>query len=291
MSWCRLGGIPLHKYNQSEPVGTHGKATEDVFILSVVKGLITTSQEVTLAPFEMQTVASVSKVTGHIKWVHVITVPKEQGFSNEVVTTSMYGNLKPGSSRGKICLQNLLSQKVTVPAWCAIGQIQAASEVPDIYAPVTSKGDVISRAIILKDGNWPSSESTINSGEDLGLSPADAEWKAPTPNQTKLEQIDLLGCKSWALEHHQAAVSLLVEFADVFSRHDLDLGETLLVEHEIKLEPNSWLFHERYCPIPQSMYEEVRTHLQEMLEVGAIRPLSSPWASMVVLALKRDGKL
>ena len=63
--------------------------------------MITTSQEVTLAPFEMQNVAGVSKVTGHIKWVHVIEEPKEQGFSNEVVTTSTYGNLKPGSSRVK----------------------------------------------------------------------------------------------------------------------------------------------------------------------------------------------
>ena len=42
-----------------------GEAAEDIFNLSVVKGLITTSQQVTLAPFEMQTVDSVSKVTGH----------------------------------------------------------------------------------------------------------------------------------------------------------------------------------------------------------------------------------
>ena len=39
------------------------------------------------------------------------------------------------------------------------------------------------------------------------------------------------------------------------------------------------------------MYDEVKAHIQEMLDVGAIRPLNSPWASAVVLAQKKDGKL
>ena len=39
------------------------------------------------------------------------------------------------------------------------------------------------------------------------------------------------------------------------------------------------------------MYEEVKAHIQEMLDVGAIRPSNSPWASAVVLVWKKDGKL
>ena len=39
------------------------------------------------------------------------------------------------------------------------------------------------------------------------------------------------------------------------------------------------------------MYEEVKAHIQEMLDVGAIRPSNSPWASSVVLVQKKDGKL
>ena len=39
------------------------------------------------------------------------------------------------------------------------------------------------------------------------------------------------------------------------------------------------------------MYEEIKVHIQEMLDVGAIRPSNSPWASAVVLVWKKDGKL
>ena len=151
---------------------------EDIFNLTVVNGLITTSKEVTLSPFKIQTVTGVSKVTDHIKWVHVIAEPKEQGFSNEVVATSTYGDLKPGSSRVKIYLQNLTSQKVTIPAQCVISQIQAANEVPGIYAPVTSKGHAVSRATILKDENWLNYGPTFNSGVDLSWSQVDAKPKA-----------------------------------------------------------------------------------------------------------------
>ena len=39
------------------------------------------------------------------------------------------------------------------------------------------------------------------------------------------------------------------------------------------------------------MYDEVKEHIQEMPDVGVIRPFNSPWASAVVLVQKKDGKL
>ena len=38
------------------------------------------------------------------------------------------------------------------------------------------------------------------------------------------------------------------------------------------------------------MYDNVKTHLQEMLDIGAIRKSHSLWASMVVLVWKQDGE-
>ena len=39
------------------------------------------------------------------------------------------------------------------------------------------------------------------------------------------------------------------------------------------------------------MVEEVRNHLREMLESGAIRPSQSTWCDGVILVRKKDGSL
>ena len=76
----------------------------------------------------------------------------------------------------------------------------------------------------------------------------------------------------------------------MFSQSDLDLGKCNIIKHAIKitdLQP----FKERYRRIPPHLYEEVKKHLQEMVEVGVIRRSFSPWASAVVLVRKKDGGL
>ena len=42
--------------------------------------------------------------------------------------------------------------------------------------------------------------------------------------------------------------------------------------------------------LPQQ-FEEVRKHLEEMVNIGAIRKSQSPWASTIVLVRKKDGSL
>ena len=75
-----------------------------------------------------------------------------------------------------------------------------------------------------------------------------------------------------------------------FSQEDLDLGRTSIVRHSIKVN-DTVPFKEWYRCILPGIYEEVKAHIQEMLDVGAIRPSNSPWASAVVLVQKKDGKL
>ena len=76
----------------------------------------------------------------------------------------------------------------------------------------------------------------------------------------------------------------------IFSQDDLDLGKTFIVKHSIKVN-DPVPFKEWYQCIPPGMYDEVKVHIQEMLDVGAIRSSNSPWASAVVLVWKKDGKL
>ena len=88
-----------------------GKTMEDVFNLSVMKGLITTFQEVTLSPFETQTVATVSKVTGHVKQMHVIAEPKEPGFYNEVIAQILMVTLNLGLAELKFACKIWLHRR------------------------------------------------------------------------------------------------------------------------------------------------------------------------------------
>ena len=68
------------------------------------------------------------------------------------------------------------------------------------------------------------------------------------------------------------------------------MGHTLMVKHKIRLD-NYTPFKERYRRIPPHLFDEVKNHLKEMIEAGAIRKSSSPWASAIVLVRKKDGSL
>ena len=62
------------------------------------------------------------------------------------------------------------------------------------------------------------------------------------------------------------------------------------MEHIIKVTDDT-PFKEQFRQIPPPMVEEVRNHLKEMLESGAIRPSQSAWFNTVVLVWKKDGGL
>ena len=105
-----------------------------------------------------------------------------------------------------------------------------------------------------------------------------------------LNLIDLSGLEDWP-EHLQVeAKEMLKRNAKTFSKNDLDMGRTNLVKHHIKLT-DPIPFKEAYRRIPPQMHDEVKAHIQEMLDLGAIRPSNSPWASAIVLVRKKDGRL
>ena len=86
------------------------------------------------------------------------------------------------------------------------------------------------------------------------------------------------------------AKALLLSYSDIFSKDEMDLGKTNLVKHHIDLT-NYTPLKDKYRRIPPHLYEEVRSHLKEMLDLGAIRKSQSPWSSPIVLVRKKDGKL
>ena len=105
-----------------------------------------------------------------------------------------------------------------------------------------------------------------------------------------LDQLGLGEISTWSVEQQQAARKLLCDYSKTFSKNDLDFGKCNILKHNIQLTDQQ-PFEERYRRIPPHLFEEVKQHLQEMVEVGAIRRSFSPWASMVVLVRKKDGGL
>ena len=81
--------------------------------------------------------------------------------------------------------------------------------------------------------------------------------------------------------------SLLAEYHDVFTLEPSKLGCTHSTEHVIKFTNNT-PFKEWFRHIPLLLVEEVCTHLQEMLDSGAIHPSQSAWFNTVVLVWKKD---
>ena len=81
-----------------------------------------------------------------------------------------------------------------------------------------------------------------------------------------------------------------MEHHNIFSLEQNKIGCTDTAEHVIELldtEP----FKERFRWIAPPLVEEVREHIQEMLDGGAICPSQSPWCNAVVLVWKKDGGL
>ena len=96
--------------------------------------------------------------------------------------------------------------------------------------------------------------------------------------------LDLSGLDQWPEEKAGCAHKLLMEYHDIFSLDDNELGCASQVKHNIKVTDDE-PFKEWFQRIPPPLLEEVRTHVNDMLQAGAIRPSSSPWCNAVVLDL------
>ena len=107
---------------------------------------------------------------------------------------------------------------------------------------------------------------------------------------TLLDGLDLSGLDLWAPKLADKAHQLLVEYHDIFSLDLVELGCTHSTKHTIKVTDDT-PFKEHFRQIPPPVVEEVRNHLKEMLESGAIRPSQSAWCNAVMLVWKKDGGL
>ena len=236
-----------------------------------------------------------------------------------------YSPLSPGSCRVSAVVENNTGKDITIPARTTIFQLGLANRIPKLIYPGDDcdndhdpeevvdtdegltykqfeqyktvsdqllteseiKSERLQPKVVIEDIRPDMEEDiktqNLNSDSAEGTSiEDDGSWI--------LNLIDLSGLEDWPEKLQQEAKEMLKRNAKVFSKDDMDMGRTNLVKHHIKLT-DPVPFKEAYRRIPPQMYDEVKTHLQEMLDLGAIRPSNSPWASAIMLVRKKDGSL
>ena len=166
-----------------------------------------------------------------------------------------YTELHDGSRTAHIILRNGTSCPISLCQCRLVGQVVAANLVPE-------------------------AEVTPEFMKKLSEDDADTNEKEKSPKLTIperqqmlieiLEQdsgLDML--KDWPEKEAQDARQLLMEFHHVFSLDKNEMGCTDTTEHVIKLT-KSEPFKERFWRITPPLMEEVREHIQEILDGGAI---------------------
>ena len=224
------------------------------FSLDDIKGLVCTTQKVTILPFGTVNVHANTSVKAHCMRAHVLMEPTlGPQLPAAVVPTTTYRELRPGSSRVPICLHNLSAHTMEMPAKAVVGQVVPANQVPLVVHPTRT------------------TEETNNK----------------SPKGWVLEALDLQGLKKWPESEQKQARELLLKWEHLFVYSNLDLGKTVLIKHKIQLI--DWMpFKEHYRCIAPHKYNNMRAHIQEMLDISAICKSHSPWPSAVVLVWKKD---
>ena len=186
-----------------------------------------------------------------------------QGFTVQ----NMYNELRKGSKKAVVVVQNNTAYLQTLQKKTPMARVVAALPVPE-----------------------------PTEGEQL-LRGADESQDSHTPRLTvrqrhgKLfDELDLRSLNSWTPELADAAHWLLAKYHDVFSLDPVELGCTHSTEHIIKVTDNT-PFNKQFRQIPLLLVEEVRIHLKEMFESGAIRPSQTVSCNAMVLVQQKDGSL
>ena len=235
------------------------KGNKDILIQ--VKGEVKLTRKVVIPPLDTISISGLTNINKHMKCVNIITKPREDG---DEFTVPCYSYMRPGSKRAAVTLRNLSEKPQVLKKGTVIAKIQQANLIPPKLAP-----------------------RFINSNSNNANQSSE-----PTPERIEklFSKLNISGADSWSEGNRLKLRQLFIEHHHIFALDDLELGRTDMVKHIIRLNDDQ-PFRERYRRIPPHQYDEVKKHLKEMLEIGAIRKSQSPWASAVVLVCKKDGAL
>ena len=214
-------------------------------------GPVHSTSTTTILPGETKLVGTDMPQVVYSKRLNVLLEPEVAQLPDGLESIPTYLSVKPGTNKATVGIVNRSQRPIQIRKGTVVGQVKTANAIPSIIPP-----------------------------------------EQPTENDEAedITKLDTTGIDALSLEDQKKAKDLLEQYQHVFSAHSLDLGKTDLVKHKINIT-NETPFKERYRRIPPQLFEEVRAHVQEMLDIGAISRTHSPWASAVVLVRKKGGGL
>ena len=213
----------------------------------------------------------------HPKRVNVIIEPTDCEEGTYTVKTYTY--VKRNSQRVPLVLRNDTSCEIVLTKGMRIASLSPAN----LEKPV------------LKDWEARVQKSVLESERPIVLkNTVLGNGKPDPPSPERLEKlfskIDLSGMGDWLDSQKDKVNQLMKDYHNLFALEDKELGKTSLVKHKIKLTDTK-PFKLKHRRVPPHEYDEVKAHLKEMEEIGAIRKSHSPWSSPVVLVRKKTGEL
>ena len=175
-----------------------------------------------------------------------------------------YTKMTTGNKHVAVVIKNQMAALIMIGKCIKIAWIVAANRVPPVEV-------------------MPGTLEKLDKIQGIQWTQMTFEWR----KEMLLQQLDLSGLEGWSGANHTSAHALLIKYHDVFSLEPRELGCTSLAKQEIWVV-NDEPFKDRFQRIPPPMVEEVRAHMKEMLDVGALHPSQSPSCNTVMLVRKKD---
>ncbi len=122
-----------------------------------------------------------------------------------------------------------------------------------------------------------------STGEQVAIVQAVAVEELPSVDFSQVVRPNL------SSQEELEARNLLERYSDIFSYGEGDLGFTTLVDTIPLLDETP--VRQGYRRLPPSQYDQVKMHIQELVDQGVVKQSCSPYASPIVVVQKKNGSI
>ncbi len=190
--------------------------------------------------------------------------------------------LVKGANVVPIMAMNLTDKAITVPAKELIG---CATEVEHVVERDENTELELERELTSVEQDQNHDDITLIDGED-GNQQMEHDSTLEIPKH--LKEMFERSVEFLTADEQQVFKALLIEYQDVFSMHEYDLGEFTAIQHRI-ITPDAVPVRMRLRRTPLGLQDEEEKIINALLKAKVIRPSDSEWSACPMLVSKKSG--